>query len=229
MNGLIFVGILFTELILLFLFSISITKTLGRFFYSLIKNKRITVYILSLIFLPGTIIHELSHFFTAIILFVRVGNINIFPIVEEDGIQLGSVQIEKADIIRRIIIGLAPVATGTLIIIASLWFFRNGLFTTSSIWQTAIFLYLIFAISNTMFSSKKDLEGALVFFGTIFTTIIILFAVLYFTNHFPSFTFVKILNSNNIIDFLKKAETFMLIPIGIDSLIFIISRIFKRS
>lgn len=229
MNGLIFVGILFTELILLFLFSISITKTLGRFFYSLIKNKRITVYILSLIFLPGTIIHELSHFFTAIILFVRVGNINIFPIVEEDGIQLGSVQIEKADIIRRIIIGLAPVATGTLIIIASLWFFRNGLFTTSSIWQTAIFLYLIFAISNTMFSSKKDLEGALVFFVTIFTTIIILFAVLYFTNHFPSFTFVKILNSNNIIDFLKKAETFMLIPIGIDSLIFIISRIFKRS
>ena len=96
----------------------------------------------------------MSHFFTAIILFLNVKDIRIFPEFENDHIRLGSVSFEKKDFIRGILVGVAP------IIFAMLIFFivaTNALYPTNSLGLNILFGYLIFTISSTMFSSKKDI------------------------------------------------------------------------
>lgn len=114
-----------------------------------------------LIFLPGVIIHELSHFFVASILFVPTGEISIFP--EEK--RIGSIKIAKTDPIREAIIGLAPTIIGTLAILGIFYLPLDLAFRTISIKallsliqnpKKLFWLYFIFTINNTMFASESD-------------------------------------------------------------------------
>lgn len=114
-----------------------------------------------LLFFPGVIIHELSHFFTASILFVPTGEISLFP--EEK--RIGSIKIAKTDPIREAIIGLAPMIIGTLAILGMFSFPLNFAFKAISIQallslirnpRNLLWLYLIFVINNTMFASESD-------------------------------------------------------------------------
>ena len=91
------------ELILLFLLSRALTKTLSRF---------LSISALSFLFLPGVIVHELSHMLVAAILIVPIGEIEFMPKRTEGGVKLGSVAIGSCDPIRRAIIGFAPVFVG---------------------------------------------------------------------------------------------------------------------
>lgn len=100
-----------------------------------------TIYFL--LFFPGVIIHELAHFFVASLLFVPTGEISIFP--EEK--RMGSIQVAKTDPIREAIIGLAPTIMGTAGILA-IFSFANP--------KNLFWLYLVFAINNTMFASESD-------------------------------------------------------------------------
>ena len=66
------------------IFLLSFTTNLSRrsilgVSYLVSKSHQFGIMLYSLIYLPGTIIHELSHFFSAAILGVRTGNISIFP------------------------------------------------------------------------------------------------------------------------------------------------------
>ncbi len=139
-------------------------------------NRKLAVIVYSLIFLPGIIIHEISHFFMAAFLGVRTGEITIFPSVStEDGEQhLGSVEVTKTDMFRSSLIGIAPLIFGSVIIIAvTKWQFPQILNNLSQFsWPlnqlliegknilaiplNLIWIYLIFAISNTMFVSSAD-------------------------------------------------------------------------
>lgn len=96
------------------------------------------------LFFPGVLIHEFSHLFIATLLFVPTGEITIFP--EEK--RVGSIQIAKTDPIRGALIGIAPTIIGTAVILAIFQLFKNE--------KNFLFLYLIFAINNTMFSSESD-------------------------------------------------------------------------
>ena len=115
------------------------------------------VYIL--LFLPGTFLHELSHYIAAKLLFVRVGKFSLRPEKRETEIVLGSVAIEKTNIVKRLIIGAAPVIVGLFLIIGIVYLVVTRELTSD--WRVVAFLsYFIFVVGNTMFSSKKDMEGA---------------------------------------------------------------------
>ena len=66
----IYFALLFIEISILFLLSRSMSKVLSGF---------MSVNLLSFIFLPGIIIHELSHLLVAVMLFVPVGNMEFTP------------------------------------------------------------------------------------------------------------------------------------------------------
>jgi len=132
-------------------------KNFNHFFYFFRKffHNQNTVYtLISLIFLPGTIIHELSHFFAAIVLFLPVKDIQIFPKFEEGQIKLGHVLYVKKDFLRGILVGVAPFF-GALFLFFFLSFFK--LFLNENLGLNIFLIYLIFTVSSLMFSSKQDL------------------------------------------------------------------------
>lgn len=135
------------------------------------------IYLYSFIFLPGVIIHELSHLFFATFLGVPTGKIEIFPTIEPGNpeIKLGYVQIAKTDFLRRSLIGAAPTIVGIVAIyaIADINFSyllspTNNLFEYFSTalpklfpltLTNSIFLYMIFVIASTMFTSRQDRDA----------------------------------------------------------------------
>lgn len=146
-------------LLALFLLSKVVVKDLGMLVLRLTRSKRLTIGALAFTFLPGTIIHELAHASMAQILRVRTGDIDVMPKVEEKNILLGSVQIEKCDPFRNFLIGIAPLVVGFIVIIIASAIFQK--LNLSGFWPTAILFYVLFQIGNTMFSSKRDMEGAI--------------------------------------------------------------------
>jgi hypothetical protein len=144
----------FLQILLIFFLSRKTTNYLFHFFNHLFKNTKISYLLITLIFFPGTVIHELSHYFCAIILFLNVKEIQIFPEFKNNQIKLGHVLYYKKDFVRGLIVGLAPFF-GALLFFFFISYFH--LFPTSNLWQNFLFGYLIFAVSSTMFSSKQDL------------------------------------------------------------------------
>lgn len=210
------------EIFLLFLFSRSLTNSIARLLYKISRSKVFTYNALAVIFLPGTIIHEIAHMLIAGIMFVPSGDMEIFPQIEDDNVRFGSVKIAQSDPIRRFIIGVAPVIFGLILMFAVLVFSLQYFNSSTPWWQIALVIFLVFEIANTMFSSSKDMEGALVLFLVIFSLIVVFVATLYFTNNLSSFfNWLLSVNSINLSDQLKQLVTLLLIPLGID-LVFII-------
>lgn len=213
------------EFILLFFLSKFLTQSLSRLFHKVTRSERITVYLLFLLFFPGIIIHELSHLFMAGLLFVRTGEMVLFPRVMEDGVRLGSVQVEKTDLFRRAIIGVAPVVFGLALIFGILYYLQSSTMNNPAI---ILFLfYIIFAVGNTLFSSKKDLEGTVEFLFAIF----LLMFVLSIIKIEVAKAFFQILQKPEVVNFFRNADSFLLVPILINLVIILMARflIGKRS
>jgi len=178
----------------------------------------LSINIISVIFLPGVIVHELSHLFMAAIMFVPVGRMEFMPKKENNKLRLGSVEIAKTDPFRRAIIGFAPVVVGLAIIIGSVYFFsHNTSFLQSEnyyifIAVSLILMYLLFVISNTMFSSSRDMEGT----AEILIILVIIFTLAYALGfRFPFFYFDRIFTKQTV-GLIQKSELFLLAPILID-------------
>lgn len=152
-------GIFLVELALLFSLSQSLTKALSVWFHALLKSQTMVIQLLALLFLPGVIVHELSHLLTASILFVPTGEIEFLPEIHGDEVKMGSVSIAKTDPFRRFLIGVAPLLVGLGTLVLLFWYFLPTMTLFS--WQTALLVYAVFEVSNTMFSSRKDMEGAI--------------------------------------------------------------------
>ena len=176
---------------------------------------------LSVLFLPGVIIHELSHILIASILLVRVGRMEFSPKITEEGLKLGSAEIGKTDPIRRAIIGFAPVGVGISLILGIVYLALNNLLffqkleLYAAVLVILIVIYVLFAIANTMFSSSKDMEGSV----ELLAVFLIIFIALYLIGfRFPEFI-IKFLFSEEIIGLIEKSSLFLLAPILIDVLI----------
>ena len=150
--------IFITELFLLSLLSRKLTQSLYVLFFRLFHSKTIAMTILIILLFPGTVIHELAHLFVAEILRVRTGKLTLVPeSLEEAEIRTGSVAIAQTDPLRRTLIGLAPVYVGIAALAA-----------ISSLPVLPILtFYGMFAISNSMFSSKEDMKGVIPFIITV--------------------------------------------------------------
>lgn len=157
--------ILTAELTLLYFLSRWLTQTLYTFFLLIFKIRSIAMSLVTLLLFPGTVIHELSHLFVAEILGVRTGKLTLAPEeIRETNVKAGSVTIAATDPIRRTLIGIAPVFTGIASLAALSYFTRGPLAVLQEdLLQNALipaaYYYLLFAISNSMFSSKQDLKG----------------------------------------------------------------------
>jgi hypothetical protein len=140
-------------------------------------DREIAVMLYALPLMPGILLHEVSHALVAKVLGVRVGRVSIRPKLADERIQLGFVPVEATDFVRASLIGLAPLLTGSAIILligyhafdigamqqaftttswTSLFASFAGMLEAPDIW---LWLYLIFAISNTMLPSQSDRQA----------------------------------------------------------------------
>ena len=68
-------------------------------FLILSRSERVTITLFSLIFLPGVLLHELSHYGMAVLLGVDAARFSLIPQLLEDGrLQLGYVETAQTDI-----------------------------------------------------------------------------------------------------------------------------------
>lgn len=172
----ILLGLFAAELLGLYLISRWLTQIIYLFFYIVFRSRAVALSLLSLLLFPGTVIHELSHLFTAEILGVRTGKLSLIPeSISEHEVRAGSVQIASTDPFRRYLIGFAPIIVGTVaLFMLTYWLpgllaevstaFRSGTLLYLPSWYILVVVgYFIFTISNTMFSSKEDTKGFLPF------------------------------------------------------------------
>ena len=218
-----FVFLFFVELLILFFLSREVTKGLSYLFYRITKSQKIMIYLLSFFFFPGTLIHPLALYLTAVILFVRVGKIEFVPKVMGEGVKMGSVEIGHADPIRRALIGMAPFFWGTIIILLILTVFQNA-GGIENIWITILTGYVLFEISNTMFSSRKDMEGTLELFLAILVITIILYLI---GVRFPQINPNTVL-STEIETLFKTGSFFLGVPLVIDFVFIALLKLLRR-
>jgi hypothetical protein len=210
-----FVGLFFAELFTLFLLSKQLTKLLAFYLYHRTQSQKKTIYYLALLFFPGTFVHELSHYLMAVFLNVRVGDMEFMPQIQEHGVKLGSVSISRTDPFRRLLIGMAPFLFGTGILIGLLY--AGTVYQLySNVWFILVTGYAVFEIGNTMFSSRKDMEGALeLLVGIFLLTLILYLAGL----RLPAFDPNIIFGQPIIKQIFEKGSYFLLVPLGIDIVI----------
>jgi hypothetical protein len=135
----------------------------------------ISLALFSLLFLPGVLLHETSHFLMARLLGVKTGRFSLIPKKIGTGhLQLGYVETESTDFFRDALIGAAPLFAGCIFIalagvyrleINVLWVsiasgkgYSLGNVFTSLANQPDFWLwfYLIFTVSSTMMPSASD-------------------------------------------------------------------------
>lgn len=165
------VGII-AELLLLSFIAKRYTQVVFHVLLRLVRSRTIAITMMTIALFPGTVLHELSHLFTAEILGVHTGKLTLVPeSIEEDNIQSGSVAIAHSDPFRRTAIGIAPFTNGIIVLTALSWWLTQtmtGFWVLINIQITiAIIFYLILTVTNTMFTSKEDMVGVIPVFLTI--------------------------------------------------------------
>jgi hypothetical protein len=154
-----------------------ITRHMQGIMFLLGADEEIIMYLQFVLFFPGVLVHEVSHWITAQLLGVRTLQFSIWPQKKGKGkVQYGAVRIEQTDVFRASLIGLAPLVVASLLIILigryvlgtellrqvvamgqwdRLW---DALVQSAHVPDFWLWMYLIFAVSNTMFPSASDRE-----------------------------------------------------------------------
>lgn len=154
------------SLLALLLTKKKMTADLGRLVHRLGGSQHTAIIIWSLIFLPGTLIHEVSHFLVAALTGARTGKIEIFPEYLENEksihVALGSVQTQKLNPLQGFLVGLAPFISGLALLIWLASLLLAGL-ATPNYWLLLLEGYLFFTIANSFFPSWPDIHQTLPF------------------------------------------------------------------
>ena len=164
-------------------------------FLLLTRRQDAAILLFSILFLPGVLLHELSHWIAARLMGVPTGRFSVIPQRMNSGrLRLGYVETASVDVFREAIIGAAPLLTGGLFIayvgwfqlgIAEIWAELPEMNSISFV-EMLDFIYhqpdfwlwfcLTFAVSSTMFPSSSDrrawLPVGLVFAGLTILVII---------------------------------------------------------
>lgn len=131
--------------------------------------------IFSLLFFPGVLLHELSHYLMARLLGVRTGKFSVLPKVLANGnLRLGYVETAQTDPLRDTLIGAAPLITG-MAAVGFIGLKLMGIFPLTSLvfqkdWSSLaaevtrlpslpdfwLWFYITFVISSTMLPSASD-------------------------------------------------------------------------
>lgn len=152
------------SLLALLLTKKKMTADFSRFVHRIGGSQHTVIVIWSLIFLPGTLIHEVSHFLVAALTGARTGKIEIFPKYLEDDshVALGSIQTQKLNPLQGFLVGLAPFISGLALLIWLASLLQAGL-ATPNYWLLVIEGYLFFTIANSFLPSWSDIRQTLPF------------------------------------------------------------------
>jgi hypothetical protein len=150
-------------------------REIQAIFLILSRSPEFAITLFSVIFLPGVLLHEFSHYLMAVILGVQAPRFSLIPQMLSDGrLQLGYVETDKTDIIRDSLIGAAPLIAGGLFVaylsvtrldLLPLWdVLRNGQFNLfwlgisllPQVKDFPLWFYLVFTVSSTMLPSRSD-------------------------------------------------------------------------
>jgi len=228
------------EFILIYLLSRGIFSLLFTLFYLPLKHlpaigscrrqvqagQTISNHLVSFLFLPGTVIHEFSHAIVAKLLGAEIGEINVYPHRDKETgeFKAGSIEIEEVDPVRLSLIGIAPSLVGLAILSFTIFYLfkynlplDNIISATNILFQTQNYpLFLvIFIISMTMFTSKKDLRE----FFLVVPFIALVVGLLYYVGF-------RISLSENLINFLKRPLTSLAFVLGITLIVDLLIYIF---
>lgn len=146
--------------------------------FLLTGSSQVAIWLFWVLFLPGTFLHELSHWVTAKLLGVKTSRFSLWPTIKKKGeLQMGSLQVEVADPFRHSLIGLAPLIFGSLAVLligqgrlelgvlgqamigGDLELIGEALALTLAVPDVWLWLYLLFAIANAMLPSPSDRQA----------------------------------------------------------------------
>lgn len=144
-------------------------------FLLITRRGDLTLALFSLLFFPGVLLHEASHYVMARLLLVRTGRFSLLPRPIGNGrLQLGFVETAGSDWLRDALIGAAPLFAGGAFVayagvvrldLPAIWeamitfgpqFAPNLLRYLYSLPDFWLWLYLTFAVSSTMLPSTSD-------------------------------------------------------------------------
>ena len=150
-------------------------RTLQAVFLLITRRAEVALAIFSLLFFPGVLLHEISHFLMAKVLWVRTGKFSLIPRRTEDGrLLMGFVETAPADILRDALIGAAPLLVGSAFVafaglfhlrVVTLWEALSALNVEAALAALGavynrpdfwLWFYLIVAVSSTMLPSHAD-------------------------------------------------------------------------
>ncbi len=143
--------------------------------YHLTQSQSLAVTLYAILFLPGTLVHESSHWAMARLLGVKTAGFRILPRVDAKGqVQLGAVDVRGGGLVEHTLIGMAPMLVGGLLTVALSYILVDVNAVRAALqadaWSTLIqvltatfhrpdawiLFYLLFTISSSMFLSASD-------------------------------------------------------------------------
>jgi hypothetical protein len=145
--------------------------------YYLTGSGDMTNVIIFLVLLPGVLLHESAHWLMARLVGLRTGKFRVWPNKQGNYIGLGSVSVERADVWRDSLVGVAPLILGNLVIALIGWrvfatpamldalanvrpvdaviVFLEGMRTADGL----VWSYILFTVGNSMMPSSSDRES----------------------------------------------------------------------
>ncbi len=144
-------------------------------FVLLARRIELGLWFYALLFFPGVLLHEISHYLMARLLGVRTGRFSVMPqLVQGDRLVFGYVEVASSSLLKDALIGVAPFLTGSLFVgyvglvrleLTALWdslaggdgeAFFNAFSTLLAQPDFWLWFYLAFAVSSTMLPSPSD-------------------------------------------------------------------------
>jgi hypothetical protein len=147
-------------------------------FLLLTRRSDLAIGLFSILFFPGVLLHESSHYLSARLLGVRTGRFSLIPQPLPDGrLRLGYVETAATDFLRDALIGAAPLIGGLLVVtyagaarlgLPQAWEAMSaggagalavaaaGVYGQADFW---LWFYLILTVSSTMLPSRSDRRG----------------------------------------------------------------------
>ena len=153
----------------------SLHRELQWVFLLATRREDIAITLFSILFFPGILLHEGSHFLMARLCGVRTGRFSLIPRPLPEGkLQLGFVETAPADWLRETLIGMAPLVSGLLFVayvglvqlnLSALWqalltggaqAFTQSLHSLIQQPDFWLWFYLALVVSSTMLPSAAD-------------------------------------------------------------------------
>lgn len=159
----------------------------------LTNNYQSAALLYALPLLPGVALHEISHALMAVLLRVKVRSFTLVPQRKAGSITLGSVEVNRADIVRMTLIGLAPMLIGIIVLTLIGWYvfdigrmtqtlvngdvrqISNQIMLATQVGDAFLWFYLMFAVANAMMPSASDtvtLPPVLFFLACLFGVVV---------------------------------------------------------